>query len=307
MGEILKLAPAFKDYIWGGSFLKTEYNVTDMDRVAEAWVLSCHKDGASTVIGGKYDGKTLSEALSELGPEALGKNAEKFEFFPQLIKLIDARDNLSVQVHPSDEFALENEGQYGKTEIWYILDAVEGAGIYYGFKKKITQKQFIEHLNNNTLMDVLQFVPVKAGESYFIPSGTVHAIGKGLLIAEVQQNSNVTYRVYDFGRVGADGKPRELHVDKAKQVINFSPVDASLKERTECEYFVTKQIKTNGYAVCFNNPISFQSVLVIDGEGTLNQNPIKKFDTFFIPANSTACIQGECTLLLSYVSKIKEN
>lgn len=300
MAEILKLSPAFKDYIWGGSFLKTEYNVTDMDRVAEAWVLSCHKDGASTVIGGKYDGKTLSEALSELGPEALGKNAEKFEFFPQLIKLIDARDNLSVQVHPSDEFALENEGQYGKTEIWYILDAVEGAGIYYGFKKKITEKQFVEHLNNNTLMDVLQFVPVKAGESYFIPSGTVHAIGKGLLIAEIQQNSNVTYRVYDFGRVGADGKPRELHVDKAKQVIDFSPVEASLKMRTECEYFVTKQIKIEGNIVLCN-PLSFQSVLVIEGEGILNDNPIKKFDTFFVPANTATSINGKCTLLISYI------
>ena len=300
MSEILKLSPAFKDYIWGGSFLKTEYNVTDMDRVAEAWVLSCHKDGASTVIGGKYDGKTLSEALIQLGPEVLGDNSKKFEFFPQLIKLIDARDNLSVQVHPSDDFALENEGQYGKTEIWYILDAEENSGIYYGFKEKISEKQFVEHLNNNTLMDVLQFVPVKAGESYFIPSGTVHAIGKGLLIAEVQQNSNVTYRVYDFGRIGADGKPRELHVDKAKQVIDFSPVESSLRDKTDCEYFETKQIKINDYMV-LNNPLSFQCVLVIDGEGTLNGNKMKKYDTYFIPANLSAHINGNCKILLSYI------
>ena len=232
----------------------------------------------------------------------MGENGQSFEFFPQLIKLIDARDNLSIQVHPSDEFALKNEGQYGKTEIWYILSAEEGAGIYYGFKEEITEKQFLEHLSNNSLQDVLQFVPVKAGESYFIPSGTVHAIGKGLLIAEVQQNSNVTYRVYDYGRVGADGKPRELHVDKAKQVMEFSPVKDSLKFCTHCRYFATKQIKVAGEEV-FKNSFSFQSILVIDGEGTINSVPFKKFDTFFVPANTVAHINGDCTVLLSYIDK----
>ncbi len=298
MIEILKLVPAFKDYIWGGEILKKEYGITNMDSVAEAWVLSCHKDGESTVTGGTYNGLCLSAALEKMGKEALGKNAEKFEFFPQLIKLIDARDNLSVQVHPSDEYALKNEGQYGKTEAWYILDAKEGAGIYYGFKGEITKDEFERHIRENTLTQVLQFVPVKKGECYFIPSGTIHAIGKGLLIAEVQQNSNVTYRVYDYGRVGAEGKPRELHVEKAKSVTSLTPVSEGEKNRTGCEYFTLERIN-GAYTFCRED--SFSALLVIEGQGTINGIPFGKYDTFFIPAGLKTDIKGEFCALLSYV------
>jgi mannose-6-phosphate isomerase len=151
--------------------------------------------------------------------------------FPQMLKIIDAEQSLSIQVHSSDEYALRNEGQYGKTEMWYILDAKEGAGIYYGVKKDCTKEELKKAIDDNKIEDVLRFVPCKKGESYFIPSGTIHAIGAGLLIAEVQQNSNVTYRVYDFGRVGADGKPRELHTEKVLKVSNLSPM-VDEKEKT---------------------------------------------------------------------------
>ena len=149
MSEILKLAPAFKDYIWGGDILKNEYGANNINRVAEAWVLSCHNDGQSTVQGGSYDGLPLSKALEKMGNCVLGKNAAQFKVFPQLIKLIDAKENLSVQVHPSDEYALENENQYGKTEIWYILNASSGAGIYYGFKEELTPQEFENRFGEN--------------------------------------------------------------------------------------------------------------------------------------------------------------
>lgn len=173
--SILKLKPIFKNYLWGGTKLKDEFGVTAFDKVAEAWILSTHNDGMCTVDGGEYDGMTLSEMINADRANIIGKNASKFEFFPQLIKLIDAADDLSVQVHPDDAYALKNEGQYGKTEMWYIIDAEPGAGIYYGFKDRITVEDFKTALENNTLTKLLRFIPVKKGECFFIPSGTVHA------------------------------------------------------------------------------------------------------------------------------------
>lgn len=308
--EILKLKPAFKDYLWGGKILKQEYSVDNMDKVAEAWVLSAHKDGQSQVANGKYSGLTFSEAIEKMGKAALGKKAQKFEDFPQLIKLIDAEDNLSVQVHPSDEYALQYEGQYGKTEMWYILDAKENAGIYYGFKEEITAEEFEEHIKNNTLTDVLRFVPVKKSECYFIPSGTIHAIGKGLLIAEIQQNSNVTYRVYDYGRVGADGKPRDLHIEKATAVTKLSVAEQNTLGQEEkffdgtkellssCKYFTVSRIKMNGKAKLFQES-SFIAMLVLSGEGEIEGQAFEKNDTFFIPANKTAMISGKFEALIS--------
>ena len=302
MSEILSLYPAFKDYLWGGQNLKRKFNVTDMDKVAEAWVFSTHKDGNSVVSGGSFDGMPFSEALEKLGKEALGKNAETFEMFPQMIKIIDAEQSLSIQVHPSDEFALAHEGQYGKTEMWYILDAKEGAGIYYGVKEEITPEQFKEAIENNTIEDVLRFAPCKAGDCFFIPSGTIHAIGAGLLIAEVQQNSNITYRVYDFGRVGADGKPRELHTEKAMTVSNLSPVKEEknlavkvLENGTQtvlssCPYFRAVKTEIKG-DYTFTPKDSFICVFIIKGQGKINGKDFKQYDTFFVPADI-----GEVTL-----------
>ncbi|MBE6728997.1 MAG: mannose-6-phosphate isomerase [Ruminococcaceae bacterium] len=312
MSEILKLKPAFKDYLWGGQYLKKKYCVCDMEKVAEAWVLSTHRDGHSIVCGGRYDGMTLSEAVANMGDTALGSKAAAFEMFPQMIKIIDAEQSLSLQVHPSDEYALKNEGQYGKTEMWYILDAKEGAGIYYGVKEEITKEQLKNAIATNTVEDILNFAPCTAGESYFIPSGTLHAIGAGLLIAEVQQNSNVTYRVYDYGRVGADGKPRELHIEKALKVSDLSPVkaeaektsvkkdDADLTTLSRCPYFTAVKAVVNGnYRITPKD--SFMSVLITKGDGEIDGKPFSLFDTFFIPADThSVTLSGDFEAVITY-------
>ncbi len=307
MSKVWKLTPSFKDYIWGGNKLMAEYGVKDMDCVAEAWVLSAHPDGPSYLP----DGTTFVDKLAAAGPAALGAKAATFKDFPQLIKLIDARSDLSVQVHPSDEYALANEGQFGKTEMWYILDAEEGAGIYYGFQRDVTRAEMEEAIRTNTLTDILRFVPVQKGESYFIPSGTIHAIGKGLLIAEIQQNSNVTYRVYDYGRRDAQGNTRPLHVEKALEVSDLTRA-ADAAEPTQliveggvftqvstCSYFTVTELKADG-AVTVGTPDSFTAVLVLEGEGTIDGEAFGRYDTFFIPADAGEVeLRGCFTALLS--------
>ena len=216
---ILKLTPSCKDYLWGGSRLRTDFGIrSDLEPLAEAWVLSCHPDGPSYLP----DGTTLAYYVAA-HPEALGTDCAKFEQFPILTKFIDASKNLSIQVHPSNDYALKNEHQYGKTEMWYVLDCVPGAYLYYGFTHEISKEEFAERIKNNTLTEVLNAVPVHKGDCFFIPSGTLHTICRGIVVAEVQQNSNVTYRVYDYGRVGADGKPRALHIEKALDVTRRTP------------------------------------------------------------------------------------
>ena len=187
---ILKLKPACKDYLWGGHRLADEYGVEyDGKILAEAWELSCHPDGPSVIVNGKYTGKTLREYIDIEGREVLGTHCRRFREFPILTKFIDAKDNLSIQVHPSNSFALQNEGQYGKTEMWYIIDAEPGAFLYYGFKKEISKDEFAQRIKDNTLLEVLNAVPVKKGDALFIESGTLHAIGKGILIAEITCSS----------------------------------------------------------------------------------------------------------------------
>jgi len=311
MSEILKLSPSFKDYIWGGNKLMAQYGVKDMDRVAEAWVLSAHPDGPSYLP----DGTTFADALEKMGADAVGKNAAAFKDFPQLIKLIDAQSDLSVQVHPSDEYALANEGQYGKTEMWYILDAEEGAGIYYGFQRDVTRTEMEEAIRTNTLTEILRFVPVQKGESYFIPSGTIHAIGKGLLIAEIQQNSNVTYRVYDYGRKDAQGNTRPLHVEKALEVSDLTrAADAVEPQQTvvegctitqvaKCPYFSVAKLEIND-GVSLVNSDSFQAVLITNGEGTIDGVPFVQYDTFFIPADyGPAVLRGKFEALVSCIQE----
>lgn len=309
MSNILKLSPSFKDYIWGGHKLMAQYGVKDMERVAEAWVLSAHPDGPSYLP----DGTTFAAKLEQLGAEAVGKNAAGFQDFPQLIKLIDAMSDLSVQVHPSDEYALKNEGQFGKTEMWYILDAEEGAGIYYGFQRDVTRAEMEEAIRTNTLTDLLRFVPVQPGESYFIPSGTIHAIGKGLLIAEIQQNSNVTYRVYDYGRRDAQGNTRPLHVEKALEVSDLTRAADAVEptqtvveggvftEISACPYFTVTKLEADG-TVTIDNPDSFIAVLITKGEGTINGEKFVQYDTFFVPAdNGEVELSGRFESLLSEV------
>lgn len=299
--EIIKLKPIFKDYIWGGYRLKNDYGFdTGYDKTAEGWMLACHKDGMNTVDGGEYDGKTLQEVVDEFGKEKLlGKKSDKYPYFPLLIKLIDAYDNLSIQVHPDDKYAREVENEYGKTEMWYVLDAAEGATLIYGFKEEISSQEFKEAIDNNTLLDKLNVVNVKKGDTFFIEAGTVHAIGKGAMIAEIQQNSNCTYRVYDYGRVGADGKPRELHIKKAIDVSKTVPPKYDIKPMgetkyvdknevqliTKCDLFSVNRYKCTNSLTLNVSENSFMHILVIDGKGTIDDRAAKKGDSFLIPAS----------------------
>ena len=304
------LSPAFKDYLWGGTRLKEEFGKkSDLDIVAESWELSTHKDGQSVVASGEFAGMTLGEFV-EKNPSVLGENCKKFEFFPILIKFIDAKDNLSIQVHPDDEYALKNTGGYGKTEMWYILDCEEGASLYYGFKEEITKEQFKASIEDNTLLDYLNKVEVKKGDVYFIEAGTVHAIGKGIVICEIQQNSNTTYRVYDYDRRDAQGNARELHVEKALEVsVTKPPVEYKQENENllaKCKYFTVEKADVDGEMEFAIDETSFKSVIVTDGEGTLTlgdcEMQIKKGDSIFIPAqNGKFSVKGNCNIIISHV------
>lgn len=303
---ILKLIAPCKDYLWGGNRLREEYGKkANSDKIAESWELSCHKDGQSVIDGGKFGGKTLSEYIEANGRGVLGTSAERFEYFPILIKLIDAKDNLSVQVHPSNDYALRVEGEYGKTEMWYIVDCAEGAELLYGFKHEISKEEFAERIRSNTLLEVTNNVPVHKGDVFFIESGTLHAIGKGILIAEIQQNSNTTYRIYDYGRVGADGNPRELHIDKAVEVTDRIPpkyptTAQGAPEKVEggvmtllrrCEYFDVRKLEFDGTAALDADERSFHSLLVLDGSAEITAEngekvSVKKGDSVFVTAGT---------------------
>ena len=311
---LLKLRPSYKDYLWGGHRLVEKYNKEfDGDILAESWELSCHPDGPSYIVNGSYAGKTLQEYIDLEGKKVLGNNCQKFEEFPILAKFIDAKDNLSIQVHPDNEYALKNEGQYGKTEMWYIMDCEEGAFLYYGFKKEVSKEEFEERIKTDTLLEVLNAVPVHKGDVLFIEAGTIHAIGKGIVIAEIQQNSNVTYRVYDFGRVGKDGKKRELHIDKAVEVTNRVPIsrkNTCYPHIASCDYFTVDCLNMDGKLMSSMKGSvgeeSFPSILIMEGEGTISCGgetiPYRKGDSFFMSAGSGEYeISGECEVLITTV------
>ena len=321
MKEPLLLIPACKDYIWGGSRLKTDYHKRSPQPViAESWELSCHPDGPSRVANGPLAGHTLPEALALMGPGCLGKRARRFDRFPLLIKLIDAEKDLSIQVHPDNDYALAHEGEYGKTEMWYVADAKPGASLLYGFEQEISRQELAQRMRDNTLLEVLHRQPVKAGDLLFIPAGTIHAICGGVLIAEIQQNSNTTYRVYDYGRLGADGKPRALHV-KALDVISIqkpapltaapietSPTGNQRRHLARCPYFDADWLQVQDAMTLESGEDSFCSLLFLEGQGQIQWQggalPFSKGDSFFVPAGlGRFTLSGPGTLLATQVGE----
>ncbi len=320
--KAIKLNPAFKDYLWGGTKLRDEYGKKcDLDKVAESWELSCHKDGCSVVADGEYAGLTLPQYIEKAGKAVLGTDCEKFEYFPILIKLIDAKQNLSVQVHPDNDYAMRVEGEYGKTEMWYVVDCEPGAGLLYGFKHEISKEEFRRRIEDSTLLEVTNRVEVHPGDVFFIEAGTLHAIGEGILIAEIQQNSNTTYRVYDYGRVGADGKPRQLHIEKAIDVTRLAPATrpcgrpqakpeafdgGSVLPLASCDYFTVKEMEVTSHAALMADEKSFHSLLLLDGSLTLSMGgeklEMKKGASVFVPAGSGAyTLTGKGRLILTTV------
>ena len=311
MKKPVKLLPAFKDYLWGGDRLKKEFNKkTDMDIVAESWELSTHKDGQSIVATGEYKGMLFGDYIKNNPYDVIGKKAREFEFFPILIKFIDAKDNLSIQVHPDDEYSLRVNGEYGKTEMWYILDCEENSYLYYGFNKKISKEEFKERIENNTLLEVLNKVNVKKGDVFFIEAGTVHAICKGIVICEIQQNSNTTYRVYDYNRKSADGKPRELHIEKALEVSKTEPGREFKKGNdnvlASCKYFTVEKYDISDELEIDITLDSFKSIIITEGSGSIICEGEKidfiRGDSIFVPSqDSKAKIKGKCEIIVSYV------
>lgn len=315
----MKLEAPLKDYLWGGTRLKDEYGKkTNLDKVAESWELACHKDGKSKIVNGEAAGLFLEDWLAGQDKSVLGTNAASFPYFPLLIKLIDAKGDLSVQVHPDNDYAMRVEGEYGKTEMWYIVDCEPGASLLYGFKEKISKEEFERRIADNTLLEVCNRVPVKKGDVFFIDSGTLHAIGKGILICEIQQNSNTTYRIYDYGRVGKDGKPRELHVKKAVDVTKLEPptkpttalakIDIipglDMKLLAECEYFTAYHATLKGEASLKAGSESFQTFTVLSGSLKLTSGDtvldFYKGESVFIPAGlGIYTLTGDATFILS--------
>ena len=312
------LRPAFKDYIWGGERLKNEFNKdTDKTPLAESWECSIHPDGESVITGGEFDQRTLKTVLEE-NPNYLGSHPDKSFGFPLLIKLIDAKEDLSIQVHPDDAYAFENEnGEHGKTEMWYVLDAKKDAKLVYGFSHDTNAEDVKKAIEKGTIERHLNKVRAKKDDVFFVSPGTVHAIGSGLLIAEIQESSNVTYRLYDYNRTDKNGNKRELHVDRAMDIVNFKksqdpsqPLRVLKYKRgfaaeflARCRYFEVFRmlINTTEYedlSVPFkSDELSFRVLLCLEGSGeitfaskiedkSLERIQYKKGDCIFVPADS---------------------
>lgn len=298
------LAPYVSETIWGGRKLIEEFGVqTEKANAAEGWMLSCHPAGASTVVNGAFAGRPLPEVLRAL-PALCGTNAAAFPDFPILIKFIDARDDLSVQVHPTAAYCEKTGRGQSKTECWYIIDCEPGASLLLGFREEIGEEAFRAAIEQNTLTDLVQRIPVKPGDFFFIEAGTLHAICKGILLAEVQESSNTTYRIYDYGRRGKDGKPRELHVDDAVAVTKRAPYtqpdfckgnQLDSEGRTllaDCPLFKVWHLETDGEFHGEAGADSFVSLLIMEGEGQLTccgeTLALQKGASVFLPAGAGA-------------------
>lgn len=300
------------DYIWGGDKLSSEWG-KDGGKIAESWELSVGNVHTSTVLNGRFKGMRLDDILS-MNPDFLGVSAGKKPMFPLLVKLIDAKTDLSVQVHPDDEYSLKNEGKLGKREMWYVLDAAVGAEIYLGLNRDITKEEFSSFIAENRTEELLNRIKVKRGDCFLVNEGTLHAIRGGITILEIQENSDVTYRVYDYNRLGADGKPRELHVKKAIDVTDCRKyIPQNIDSRSEKidggtvstliedSFFTAKKYIVDGEAL-LKNDNSFISLTVIDGAGSVGGFDVKKGNTLFIPAGIEARLCGQLTAVAAFVT-----
>lgn len=301
--EIIRLEPAFKDNLWGGTRLRDVYGKRcSYETIAESWELSTHKAGQSIVATGRSRGLMLGEYIARFGKDILGWKCEPYERFPLLIKFIDSRQSLSIQVHPGDEYALQKEDEYGKNELWYIVDCEPDSYLYCGFSRDTDEAEIRRRIADGTLTDVLNRISVKKGESYFIETGTVHAIGPGVLICEIQQSSNVTYRLYDYQRRDKYGELRELHVDKAMEVTDFHKKNMKAANTMECKYFSVEKCRLEKETSFILDDSSFRAFVVLEGTGTVQAGEellaYKALDCFFVPAGKrTVTFRGNGLVL----------
>ena len=304
--KIYKLEPALMANIWGGNKLRDYGKISAEDRIGESWELSFVR-GSEAQAGGVKTTELFDKSV-------WGEKAQKFGFFPVLTKFIDAKEKLSVQVHPNDEYALEHEGQYGKSEMWYVVSADTGAGLYMGFNRNYSKNEIERAIAEGTVESMLSFKEVKAGDVFFIPAGTVHAIGGGVLIYEIQQNSTLTYRLYDYMRRDTQGNLRELHIEKAMKVLNTGVYQPFSTERIsddggkiigECEYFITKEYSSSekNIFITVDNQ-SFKALSAVRGEGKIilgkEEYPFAKGESYFIPAQESPvsiAVSGDVTFI----------
>ena len=298
--ELVKLKPGIKDYIWGGTYFKKFNKGTNYERVSECWELSIREDVSSIIDSGVNKGKLLKDVINK---DDIGPVMDRFPYFPLLIKLIDAKENLSVQVHPSDKYALKYENSFGKSEMWHIISADEGSGLYVGLNKDYKKEDIEKALEEGKILDCLNFFKVKQGDTFIINPGTIHAIGKGVRLIEIQQNSNLTYRLYDYNRVDKDGHPRELHIKKSLDVIDlkqYKKSQANNEYLADNQYFTVKRVDFNG-ELKITTDNSFVSFTFLDGEGQVNDLTFSKYDTFFLPYKKECLIKGKGTVIISSV------
>ncbi|MCR4611338.1 MAG: cupin domain-containing protein [Lachnospiraceae bacterium] len=321
MPNIYKLEPAYKDYIWGGDRLKNLYGKnTPYDITAESWELSAHQDGSSIIVGGTYDGMEFKEFIDKYKPLVCGWKAEVFDRFPILIKFIDATNALSIQIHPEDDYAFVNENEFGKNEVWYILDCEEDAYLYVGLNRESSVEEIRKKVADKTITDILNKVHVKKGDVIFVPAGTIHAIGAGIFICEIQQNSNSTYRLYDYDRKDRNGNLRKLHLDKAMDVVDTSRFMVNTEGAGEvikydrsrqrllcqCKYFEVKYYDIPKHEIIMIDDSSFKSIVVISGECEIKcadeVQKAKEGDSFFISAGRKRVhIYGQCKLVVTNI------
>jgi mannose-6-phosphate isomerase len=315
----LAFYPIFKDRIWGGEKLNSVLNKPIASTsTGESWEISTVEGDVSVISNGTLKGISLNELIDNFPNEVLGTHVfEKFgKQFPLLFKYLDAKTDLSIQVHPNDELAKKRHNSFGKTEMWYILQADEGSKIIVGFKNNSNAKEYVSHLENKTLLDILEEVKVKTGDVFYLETGTVHAIGAGLLVAEIQQTSDITYRLYDFDRVDSEGNKRELHVDLALEAINYNKVDTQKEYNREvnvsnnmvnCPFFTTNYLNLAGELNVRKSNTSFTVYMCTEGAFKLKYDQISyrysKGDTLLIPAALTDFVLiGKATLLEIYIS-----
>lgn len=340
--DIMKLEPAFKDNLWGGTKLRTVFGKKcDYDVIGESWELSAHPDGQSVIASGIFTGMYFGEFIEKYGHDVVGWKSSSLDRFPVLIKFIDAKKDLSIQIHPDDDYALEIENEFGKNEMWYVVDCEPGAFLYCGLKKDSSKEEIRERIENNTITDILNKIEVHKGDCVMVKAGTIHAIGAGILICEIQQNSNCTYRMYDYDRKDKFGNKRELHIDKAIDVVDvkkYKPFISDNKDVPEgaevlvsCKYFECYKYVLGSDAAeanhasdiednCYNtetvrntckvnisvDAMSFRSVIVIDGSGKIavgnNTMDYKAGDSFFVTAGEKVInLEGTGTVIVTKV------
>ena len=308
----MKLSPVFKDYLWGGHRLHDELGKDCGTGItAESWELSTHPDGFCRIASGTAAGETLAAWLAD-HPAVLGTRAGGRTDMPILIKLIDAAQNLSVQVHPDDDYARRVESDAGKTEMWYILDAAEGAEVICGVAEELSREELAAKAADGSIVSALRHVPVRRGDALLVRAGTLHGIGAGVLICEIQQSSNVTYRVYDYDRVQADGTKRELHLQKSLDVIDFgakpitsgrvsAPTTNGITQLVCCPRYTVWHVRATGTAT-LSSPKTFYCASVIEGTGRASDHELRKGDHFIVPAGyGTLRFEGDMQLIVSTV------